>query len=104
MRSMNIRTVCQNFTSEGNQLVSWKTSGWSSDEEDRSRDWQFESCVIATIPEADDFLKKLAAAIDGAKARLALANAAVEKSIEERAKDCGALAMKANGDFEVTTP
>lgn len=104
MKSVRINSEANNFTSCDEQLVAWKVYGSVSDDEDSSHNWQFESCTIATIAEAEDFASKLAKAIDGAKARLALAKAAAEKIIEERAKECGTLAMEPNGDFTVTIP
>ncbi len=74
MKTMRIETECSYFTSCDEQLVCWKTHGYSTDDEDKSRNWQFQSDVIATIPEAEAFAQKLGAAIAGAKARLALAN------------------------------
>ena len=103
MRTTGVKTCAQTFfaESQGQNLVSWKAQGYSYDCEDRSRDWHFDSTVIATIAEAEDFAAKLAAAIAEAKAE----NAAREsKIIAARAKACGELHMEANGDFEVKAP
>ena len=69
MKTMFIETKASQFESTGEILVSWDVHGWSSDDEDQTHNWQFQSMVIATIAEAEAFSAKLAAVIVEAKAR-----------------------------------
>lgn len=71
MNTQGIFSRVQSFESYGRVLVSWAVGGYSRGTTDSVRDWQFESCAIATIAEAEDFSAKLADAIAGAKVRQA---------------------------------
>lgn len=69
MRETGISTSAQTFvaTKHNTNLVSWRVGGHSYDLDDRSRDWHFDSTVIATVEEAEAFADKLAIAIKEAK-------------------------------------
>ena len=54
MKSMHIATKASNFQSTDEVLVSWDVHGHYGDDEDSSRNWQFQSGVIATIAEAEE--------------------------------------------------
>lgn len=103
MKRESARIEVTQFVSMGERLISWDVHCSFRDDESGNR-WQSSAGVIATIAEAEEFVSQLSKAIEAAKAERALADSATEKTIEERAKECGTLAMEPNGDFTVTSP